>query len=114
MKAAAGMFTEGSGGDSPGKVMDGGSDELGSDTMGFLLTGVATSRVWATLREGVVRITDMLAGIMARSASSISESRLGVDLDRGSEGGVKPVESIPAAAALFTLTAGSTRVTQAC
>ena len=39
-----------------------------------------------------MRIVDIAAGTMAKSGSSGSESVFGVDLERGSEGGDKPVE----------------------
>ena len=38
-----------------------------------------------------MRIVDIAAGTMAKSGSSGSESLFGVDLERGSEGGDKPV-----------------------
>ena len=41
-----------------------------------------------------MRIVDIAAGTMAKSGSSGSESLFGVDLERGSEGGDKPVEAM--------------------
>ena len=41
-----------------------------------------------------MRTVDIAAGTMARSGSSGSESLFGVDLERGSDGGDKPVEAM--------------------
>ena len=41
-----------------------------------------------------MRTVDIAAGTMAKSGSSGSESLFGVDLERGSEGGDKPVEAM--------------------
>ena len=41
-----------------------------------------------------MRTVDITAGTMARSGSSGSESLFGVDLERGSDGGDKPVEAM--------------------
>ena len=67
------------------------SDEVGSDTIGPL-GGDDDGRVWAARCGVEVRVVDIAARIMARSGSSPSESLFGVDLERGSEGGEKPLD----------------------
>ena len=67
-----------------------------------------------------MRTVDITAGTMARSGSSGSESLFGVDLERGSDGGDKPVEAMtqqcnfcthtmPAPHALSSVSKGATR-----
>ena len=69
--------------------------------------------VFGLLVEVYVRTVDIAAGTMARSGSSGSESLFGVDLERGSDGGERPVEAMThtklAPRALSSVSKGATR-----